>query len=55
LADGYDFAELTHYSLGEDAKKIDWKSTAKTNSTKINVFNIDKELNIVVVLHSSTY
>jgi hypothetical protein len=47
--DGLDFREIKEYEIGDDIRKINWKSTAKTNSTKINVFNIDKELNIVVV------
>jgi len=47
--DGLDFHEIKEYEVGDDVKKINWKSTAKTGSTKINVFNIDKELNIVVV------
>jgi uncharacterized protein (DUF58 family) len=47
--DGLDFREIKEYEIGDDIRKINWKSTAKTNSTKINVFNIDRELNIVVV------
>jgi len=46
--DGLDFREIREYEIGDDVKKINWKSTAKTNSTKVNVFNVDRELNIVV-------
>ena len=46
--DGLDFREIKEYELGDDVKKINWNSTAKTGATKVNVFNVDKELNIVV-------
>jgi uncharacterized protein (DUF58 family) len=46
--DGLDFREIKEYEIGDDVKKINWKATAKTNTTKVNVFNIDRELNIVV-------
>ena len=46
--DGLDFREIKEYEIGDDVKKINWKSTAKTNSTKVNVFNVERELNIVV-------
>jgi uncharacterized protein (DUF58 family) len=46
--DGLDFREIKEYEIGDDVKKINWKATAKTNSTKVNVFNVDRELNIVI-------
>ena len=51
--DGLDFYEIKEYEIGDDVRKINWKSTAKTNSTKINIFNVDKELNIVIIFLSS--
>jgi len=47
--DGLDFREIKEYEFGDDVKKINWKSTAKTGATKVNVFNVERELNIVVV------
>jgi len=46
--DGLDFREIKEYEIGDDVKKINWKATAKTNTTKVNVFDVEKELNIVV-------
>ncbi len=51
--DGLDFREIKEYEFGDDVKKINWKSTAKTNSTKVNVFNIERELNILLVFLAS--
>ena len=47
--DGLDFREIKEYEIGDDVRKINWTATAKTNSTKINIFNVDKELNIVII------
>jgi len=46
--DGLDFREIKEYEFGDDVKKINWKSTAKTGLTKVNVFNVERELNIVI-------
>ncbi|SFV61181.1 hypothetical protein MNB_SV-12-60 [hydrothermal vent metagenome] len=46
--DGLDFREIKEYEFGDDVKKINWKSTAKTGVTKVNVFNVERELNIVI-------
>jgi len=47
--DGLDFREIKEYEFGDDIKKINWKATAKTGETKVNIFNIDRELNIVII------
>ncbi len=46
--DGIDFAEIKEYDYGDDVRKINWKATAKTGDVKVNVFNEERELNIVV-------
>ena len=46
--DGLDFREIKEYQSGDDVKKINWKSTVKTGVTKVNVFNVDRELNIII-------
>jgi uncharacterized protein (DUF58 family) len=46
---GLDFRELKEYSFGDDVKKINWKVTAKTQKPFVNVFNEERELNIVAV------
>ncbi len=47
--DGIDFAEIKEYDYGDDVRKINWKATAKTGEVKVNVFNEERELNIIVV------
>lgn len=45
---GIDFREIKEYSFGDDVRKINWKATAKTQSPFINVFNEERELNILI-------
>ncbi len=51
--DGLDFREIKEYEFGDDVKKINWKATAKTGATKVNLFNIERELNILLVFLSN--
>ena len=46
--DGLDFREIRDYDYGDDIRKINWKATAKGSGLKTNVFNEERELNIVV-------
>jgi len=46
--DGLDFREIKEYEFGDDVKKINWKATAKTGRTQVNIFNVERELNIVI-------
>ncbi len=46
--DGLDFREIREYQSGDDVRKINWKATAKNNSLKLNIFNEERELNIVI-------
>jgi len=46
--DGLDFREIRDYEYGDDIRKINWKATAKGNGLKTNVFNEERELNIVL-------
>ncbi|WP_456449360.1 DUF58 domain-containing protein [Hydrogenimonas sp.] len=45
---GIDFAELKEYTYGEDVRKINWKVTAREQKPYVNVFNEERELNIVI-------
>ncbi len=45
---GIDFAELREYTYGDDVRKINWKATAREQKPYVNVFNEERELNIVV-------
>jgi len=45
---GLDFRELREYDIGDDVRKINWKVTAKAGRPFVNLFNEERELNIVV-------
>jgi len=45
---GLDFKELREYSRGDDVRRINWKITAKAQQPYINLFNEERELNILV-------
>ena len=46
--DGLDFREIRDYDHGDDIRKINWRASAKGNGLKTNVFNEERELNIVL-------
>jgi len=50
---GLDFKELREYSSGDDIRHINWKVTAKSLTPAINVYNEDKQLNVVLVYLNS--
>ncbi len=47
--DGLDFREIRDYEYGDDIRRLNWKATAKGAGLKTNVFNEERELNIVLV------
>jgi uncharacterized protein (DUF58 family) len=51
--DGLDFREIRDYVHGDDIRKINWKATAKSQGVKTNVFNEERELNIVLAFMTS--
>lgn len=46
--EGLDFREIREYTYNDDAKKIDWKISAKLQKPVIKEFNETKELNIII-------
>ncbi len=46
--DGLDFREIREYDHGDDVRKINWKASAKGSGLKTNLFNEERELNIVL-------
>jgi len=46
--EGYDFAGLREYQIGDDIRKINWTITAKLNKPYIKELHTNKELSIVV-------
>ncbi len=47
--EGIDFKEIREYTYGEDAKKIDWKISAKLQKPVIKEFEESRELNIMIL------
>jgi uncharacterized protein (DUF58 family) len=50
---GIDFREIREYIYGEDAKRIDWKISAKFQKPYVKEFDEERELNIIVCVLSS--
>ncbi|MHC3993504.1 DUF58 domain-containing protein [Thiomicrolovo sp. ZZH C-3] len=50
---GLDFAELKEYTIGDDVRTLNWKVTAREQRPFVNVFNEERELNIVCVFLES--
>jgi len=50
---GLDFKDFREYVYGEDAKKIDWKISAKVNKPLIKEFEENKELRIIIAVLKS--
>ena len=46
--DGLDFREIRDYDHGDDIRKINWRASAKGAGLKSNVFNEERELNILL-------
>ena len=45
---GLDFKELREYHYNEDAKRIDWKRSAKFQKPLIKEFEEERELNVII-------
>ncbi len=46
--EGYDFAELREYQIGDDIRKINWTITAKLGKPYIKELHANRELSVVV-------
>jgi len=46
--EGYDFAELREYQMGDDIRKINWTITAKLGKPHIKELHANRELSVVV-------
>ncbi|WP_456489198.1 DUF58 domain-containing protein [Caminibacter pacificus] len=47
---GLDFKELREYQYNEDAKRIDWKRSAKFQKPLIKEFEEERELNVIITI-----
>ncbi|BAS67872.1 DUF58 domain-containing protein [Bathymodiolus septemdierum thioautotrophic gill symbiont] len=53
--EGLDFCEIRPYQAGDDIRKINFSASAKTGELQTNIFNEDKQINVVIcVLLSSS-
>ena len=46
--EGYDFAELREYQMGDDIRKINWTITAKLGKPYIKELHANRELSVIV-------
>ncbi|WP_457607744.1 DUF58 domain-containing protein [Nitratifractor sp.] len=46
---GLDFRELREYNSDDDIRHINWKSTARTRTPAVNVFNESRQIHVLVV------
>jgi uncharacterized protein (DUF58 family) len=46
--EGYDFAELREYQMGDDIRKINWTISAKLGKPYVKVLHSNRELSVVV-------
>lgn len=46
--EGLDFREIRDHAHGDDIRKINWRASAKGDGLKSNVFNQERELNILL-------
>jgi len=55
--EGLDFCEIRPYEAGDDVRKINFSASAKTGDLQTNVFNENKQINVLicVVLSSSLH
>ena len=47
--EGLDFREIREYTFNEDAKRIDWKISAKLQKPVVKEFDENKELHIIIL------
>jgi uncharacterized protein (DUF58 family) len=51
--DGIDFKEIREYNTGNDIRHVNWKVTARNKKPFVNIFNEEKQVNVVLVFLSS--
>ena len=51
---GLEFEDYRVYSPEDDASRIDWKASARTNDTLIKVFREERNLNVYILLDTSS-
>ena len=51
--EGLEFADIRRYEPGDPYKRIEWRSTARTNRLMVRETNAETQLNVMVVLDST--
>lgn len=46
---GIDFREIKEYTVGDDVRKINWNVTARLQRPFVNLYNEERELNVLLV------
>jgi uncharacterized protein (DUF58 family) len=52
--EGLNFREFREYDFNEDAKKIDWKISAKINKPLVKEFDEERELRIILCIYATS-
>jgi uncharacterized protein (DUF58 family) len=52
--EGLEFADIRKYEPGDPYKRIEWHSTAKTNHLMVRELNAETQLNVMVILDSTS-
>jgi len=52
LGSGLEFSEIREYTIDDDIRHINWKTTAKTSTPSVNIYFENKKLDIGLVLLS---
>ncbi|OPX27474.1 MAG: hypothetical protein B1H07_01255 [Campylobacteraceae bacterium 4484_166] len=47
--DGLDFKNIRQYDTNDDIRHINWKVTARTQDAYVNIFNENKQLDVVIL------
>ncbi len=53
LGQGLQFAELRPYTFGDDVKRIDWRSTARSGQVQVKTYTEERTLPVVLALDAS--
>ncbi|MCH9745285.1 MAG: DUF58 domain-containing protein [Proteobacteria bacterium] len=48
--DGLDFCEIRPYEAGDDIRKINFSASGKTGELQTNIFNENKQINVVICI-----
>ena len=50
---GINFSDLREYQIGDDIRNINWKASARSNSTYTNLYEEERELSVLLIIDIS--